>query len=893
MTELTAKEKLQQRFQSLKNEQKQKSLNTPKPVSTESSPISIIKSPQIEKLTEKNGETPQPSTDSPNSSPSNPSSPVKILIERHNSIDMKKKEVDEKNQSKDAKEIIPEQKVETTVNNYEVKKPKWNTKESVKKKFTEISQKKEKEQKKLEEEQKKLDEKMQQELDKKTEEDFKKEQEKKNEDFPTVILLQTESNSRPSTPPNGQNGDNKPRISVRLNNSFRVDNVDKKPEESPISPRMILRIKEDVNPEESTLLSPRIAIRKESLDQSHEESPQSPRIKVSPLNLDVTTPSPNRGSFREENGQDPHSFREVFGKGTNSLKKPLPSFRNPLTMDSLKTPVTPQTVIPHSLLPEKEKKEGSFIQRNKIFEELYIIHPEIEYEELLTPSELFLQDYQSINFSIEKKEVVQEDFEQALDKILRPPKTFLSWYELQELDLIIPEPISCVIDIEDIPTLSEEFLDPKEAEKEVDLTSVVDLVIKSEKPKLFKVEKLHLNLNQNRMSERMKTPQPIVPQTPKEVVSPQVLNLDTVRVGSDSLNPKMSGFMLINLDKKWIKRYFIIKGSYILGYEDESMSKEVDSILIQIANIENLPNDVAIKECQKQNVLKIITAKKIVYFHIENTEEFLTWGIQLRKAALRYTGATILVDKSGGGQAKSIQDALMKAKNLDKIVIKSGIYEETVIVTKLVCIEGKDVILKSKKGPCFTVTVNGAVKISGISCEVSETNCACILLKSGNLTLYGCEIRSGKEGGVQALSGSQLTMTKTLITGNSKYGIQMMTNTCGVFDRCHIGQNQGDGISFSPQVICMIVKSTFLQNEGYGLCFTGETYCISDHSTYVKNKLSGLISLNPKSVILLRKNEFLDNANYGCEFPTKKLEQNEFQITNTFTNNTKGIIKSL
>lgn len=850
---MSAKEKLKERFQQIQKEKKNK-INTP---INSTAPIENKESEKNQGINKEDEEKKQKETDT-NVESILSSSPVKILIERHNTLEKIKKNETTVNKSKDAKELIPEQKVTNTLNQFEVKRPKWSTKEGVKKKLNEMTQKKEEEQRKLEEEQKRKEEEIQNEINRKREEEYQKELELKKQ-----AQLKEEEKLKTETPPNG-------RVSLRYNITPFDEN--KTEDTPPISPRVAFRMKADLH-----LLPQTYIERRESIDQSkNEEIPiHLPLLNVQSIEEESgTNTPPNRLSLRDGEHKDLQSFNDLFGKGNS--KKMLSSFRTPHSIDILKSPV-PTSVLTQS--PRNQKVE--LTNKKNLMEEIYIKLPEIQFDEIITPSELFLSDFNDIIYSIEKKEIPNEDHIKILENILNPPTNFLSWYELNQYDLIIPEP-NCKY--EEIPTFSEEFLDPKEAEIEVGLENIVDIVKKTEKPKPFKIEKLDF-----KRESIAQTPRILIPQTPKES-SPSIEPLD---LKADPNIPKMSGYMMININKTWTKRYFIIKGENLFGYEDETLSKELENILLKVSLIDNLPNEVAIKEFQMSNIIKISNTKKSTYLLVENNEDFLTWGIQLRKAALIFSGNMILVDKNGGGQAKTIQDALNKAKNLDKIILKQGIYEEAVIINKLVHIEGKDVLIKSKKGPCFTVSTNGAVKISGISCEGNDTNFPCILLKTGNLTLSGCEIRSGKDSGIQALSNTQLTISKTLVAGNNKSGIQMMSNTTGIFDRVHLGQNQGDGINFSPQVLCNITKSTFLQNDGYGLCLTGETFCISDHNTFVKNKLSGFISLNPKSIILLRKNEFIDNQMYGCEFPTKKLDPNEFQTNNKFTNNIKGIIKSL
>lgn len=67
----------------------------------------------------------------------------------------------------------------------------------------------------------------------------------------------------------------------------------------------------------------------------------------------------------------------------------------------------------------------------------------------------------------------------------------------------------------------------------------------------------------------------------------------------------------------------------------------------------------------------------------------------LRKAALTFTGKTIIVDcnatnktKKEGNIYSSINDAVQKAKDFDKIMVQAGTYNEALYIRKPVYIEG-------------------------------------------------------------------------------------------------------------------------------------------------------------------------------------------------------------
>lgn len=329
------------------------------------------------------------------------------------------------------------------------------------------------------------------------------------------------------------------------------------------------------------------------------------------------------------------------------------------------------------------------------------------------------------------------------------------------------------------------------------------------------------------------------------------------------------------------KRFCILQGAYLLFFENENSQKELGNILLQTALIENYSYDLSLKEYGKIEIIRILNSKKNYILLFSSIEESLEWGNQLRKSSLRYTGNTITVDQSSS--LKLIQDAIMKCQNLDKIIIKPGIYKESIIVNKNISIEGsKGVILKGNNiGPCFTFTSNGSVKLSGIELENIEHSA--IILKSGYLNLSLCDIK----GGIKTFPNTQLSILKSNIFSSNSHGISLKGFLN--LESCLIQNNKGDGINQTGNSIIHLKKNIIQLNQGYGVVINTEVFSKLESNLITKNLLDGFSS---KSNMICFDNEFSLNKGYGMMI-LKKVQKSEIISNNKFIKNEKGDINSI
>jgi parallel beta-helix repeat protein len=182
------------------------------------------------------------------------------------------------------------------------------------------------------------------------------------------------------------------------------------------------------------------------------------------------------------------------------------------------------------------------------------------------------------------------------------------------------------------------------------------------------------------------------------------------------------------------------------------------------------------------------------------------------------TGTTWHVSATGAGNYSHIQDAIDNATKGDSIIVGSGVYHESILITKQITIQGENkdtTILEggSEKYICFLVQMHGAA-IRGFTIQ--------------NYTMGICVLPSA--------SSSTTTIADTIIT-NNRCGIclkNLSTNT--LISSNMIINNIGDGIRLYHSYNNTISNNVISEQKGFGIdLWDSSCYNSINNNTICKN----------------------------------------------------------
>src|SRR5262249_49099498 len=154
------------------------------------------------------------------------------------------------------------------------------------------------------------------------------------------------------------------------------------------------------------------------------------------------------------------------------------------------------------------------------------------------------------------------------------------------------------------------------------------------------------------------------------------------------------------------------------------------------------------------------------------------------------------VSKRGDADYTSIGEALQDAVDGVKIMVRPGVYAESVVLDKQVEIRGdgpvKDIIIRSKGKPCVGVQTVAA-RLSGLTLVGLPGNgepAAALDIAEGEVFVEKCDITSGALDAV-AIHGAGVNpvLRKCALHGAKRHGVLVHNDARPTLDSCEVFQN--------------------------------------------------------------------------------------------------------
>jgi hypothetical protein len=184
----------------------------------------------------------------------------------------------------------------------------------------------------------------------------------------------------------------------------------------------------------------------------------------------------------------------------------------------------------------------------------------------------------------------------------------------------------------------------------------------------------------------------------------------------------------------------------------------------------------------------------------------------------------LVVAADGSGDFVSINEAIRAASDGAKISVRSGLYEESVVIDKQIEIVGDGAISKtilrsfdsncismqSPKAAVRNLTVQGAAASAGKkafaidiaagelflgNCDITSDSLACIAVRGRetNPIIRDCRIRDGADGGIYFFDSAAGSIEECEIYQNRSANVVIAQNANPTFKKCRVfaGENAG------------------------------------------------------------------------------------------------------
>lgn len=243
-----------------------------------------------------------------------------------------------------------------------------------------------------------------------------------------------------------------------------------------------------------------------------------------------------------------------------------------------------------------------------------------------------------------------------------------------------------------------------------------------------------------------------------------------------------------------------------------------------------------------------------------------------------------------GGDFKTIGAAIRVAVSGAEIIVRPGIYRECLYIDKPISLCCPDVAdyeaIKSKEGGIRSqwaeiraIGTNGiivncksakALHIVGfkVACDAPPDasfhsvtvmsgntvlrNCSftsssgpaiCAQFQTSNLTMQGCLVQGGAQGGILAVDGSRLYLQQVHCCDNAATGLELRTESSASLESCHFYNNGRQGIMLWQNASSLTAKNCEIHSHhSESGALVSEARATFNHCKFYGNALCGAVS---------------------------------------------------
>jgi parallel beta-helix repeat protein len=156
-----------------------------------------------------------------------------------------------------------------------------------------------------------------------------------------------------------------------------------------------------------------------------------------------------------------------------------------------------------------------------------------------------------------------------------------------------------------------------------------------------------------------------------------------------------------------------------------------------------------------------------------------------------------VVDARGRGDYSTISAALNAAPPNARIVVKAGVYQEGIVLTKTVTLEGDGgtVIVENNAGSVIMMETDEAT-VAGLTIRcTATTNVYGVDIPQGRLILRECDVTSSARACIAVRNaGTRPTIVDCTIHNGNQAGVLVYENARGMIENCQIFANAQSGI---------------------------------------------------------------------------------------------------
>ncbi|MBW4642444.1 MAG: right-handed parallel beta-helix repeat-containing protein [Goleter apudmare HA4340-LM2] len=214
------------------------------------------------------------------------------------------------------------------------------------------------------------------------------------------------------------------------------------------------------------------------------------------------------------------------------------------------------------------------------------------------------------------------------------------------------------------------------------------------------------------------------------------------------------------------------------------------------------------------------------------TKIFGFGGLGLAGSVLIYTlipkfKSNLVVSSGGSGDYKTISEAIKNAQPGTTILVRPGLYQESLIVNKFLKIIGDgpkaQIIIENADSNCLVLDTDNA-EITGLTlrglagqnnkkfftvdilqgkpvltdCDITSDSLAGVAVHgtTANPTIQKCQVHDGKSGGIYIYDNAQATLAECEVFRNTLINVEIKGSSNVVVQKCNIYDGKDGGLVF-------------------------------------------------------------------------------------------------
>jgi parallel beta-helix repeat protein len=242
------------------------------------------------------------------------------------------------------------------------------------------------------------------------------------------------------------------------------------------------------------------------------------------------------------------------------------------------------------------------------------------------------------------------------------------------------------------------------------------------------------------------------------------------------------------------------------------------------------------------------------------------WESPEKRITMPSLPTTHIVDINSHEGHRSIERAIKTANAGDKILVRPGVYKETIVINKSIEITGegnKDLIIVESGEDSVLIFNATSGRVSNLSLvQLENAKGYCVEIVKGELDLDGCNVSSSSYGCIVVRGGAKPRIRNNRIYGSKKTGILIFDKSEGVIENNDIYDHRSVGVEIADKSNPIIRSNRIYKNNENGIHIYNEGRGIIEDSDIFLNSQAG-ISIMERGNPLLRRNKIHDGGRGG------------------------------